>query len=69
MDLKTKELVGIAAAVAGHCRKCFSYHHAEATKLGVSVSNIQEAVELAQAIRQAGVKDIDEYVENARKQK
>ena len=35
MDAKTKELVGIAAAVAGHCQKCFAYHYNEAKKLAI----------------------------------
>ena len=66
MDQKTKELVGIAAAVAGHCQKCFDYHLGEAGKLGVTKEDVAEAVELAQAIRQAGAKSMDEFV--ARKQ-
>jgi AhpD family alkylhydroperoxidase len=61
MDRKTKELVGIAAAVAGHCRKCFAYHHVEAEKLGVDKGDIKEAIELAQALRKAGDADMDEY--------
>ena len=62
MDRKTKELVGIAAAIAGHCQKCFDYHLGEAGKLGVTKEDITEAVELAQAIRQAGAKSMDGFV-------
>jgi len=61
MDQKTKELVGIAAAAAGHCQKCFDYHYNEAGKLGVAKEDIAEAIELAQAIRQAGAKSMDEF--------
>lgn len=62
MDAKTKELVGIAAAVAGHCQKCFSYHYNEAKKLGIDNNDIEETVEFAKSIRDAGDKGIDEYV-------
>jgi AhpD family alkylhydroperoxidase len=62
MDRKAKELVGIAAAVAGHCQKCFDYHYNEAGKLGIAKEDIAEAVELAKAIRQAGAKSMDEFV-------
>ena len=62
MNAKTKELVGIAAAVAGHCQKCFDYHLGEAGKLGVTKEDVAEAIELAQAIRQAGAKSMDEFV-------
>ena len=62
MDRKAKELVGIAAAVAGHCQKCFDYHYNEAGKLGIAKEDIAETVELAKAIRQAGAKSMDEFV-------
>jgi len=62
MDAKTKELVGIAAAVAGHCQKCFDHHYNESGKLGVTKEDIIETIELAKAIRQAGVNSMDEYI-------
>ncbi len=62
MDAKTKELTGIAAAVAGHCRKCFSYHYNEAKRVGIEQKDIKEAVEFAQAIRSAGNQGTDEFV-------
>ena len=43
MDEKTRELVGIAASVAGHCRPCFQYHFKQAKKLGVPMYDISEA--------------------------
>lgn len=62
LDPKTKELVGIAAAVAGHCQPCFAYHYREALNLGVIVEEIQAAVELARAVRSAGDRHLDEFV-------
>jgi len=62
MDAKTKELVGIAAAVAGHCQKCFDYHYKEAGKLGVAKEDIIETIELGKAIRQAGATSMDEFI-------
>jgi AhpD family alkylhydroperoxidase len=69
MDQKTKELVGIASAIAGHCQKCFSYHYNEARKLGIAEKDINEAMELAKAIRQAGDKGVDEFAEAIIKRK
>jgi len=69
MDAKTKELVGIAAAVAGHCQKCFAYHYNEAKKLAIVQKDIDEVIEFAQAIRSAGNKGMDEFVKNACSQK
>ena len=62
MDAKTKELISIAAAVAGHCQKCFSYHYNEAKRLGIDAEEISETVEFAKAIRSAGNQSIDEFV-------
>lgn len=63
MDANTKELVGIAAAVAGHCQKCFSYHYKEAMRLKVDQKDIEETIKLAQAIRLAGNRGMDEFVQ------
>ena len=63
MDAKTKELVGIAAAVAGHCQKCFSYHYNAAKRLAIEEGDIKEAIEMAKAIREAGNTGMDEFVD------
>lgn len=62
LDLKTKELAGIAAAVAGHCQPCFTYHYKEALAAGAAPEEIQAVVELARAVRNAGDRHIDEFV-------
>ena len=64
MDTKTNELAGIAAAVAGHCQRCFSYHYNEAKRIGIDQKDIQEVIEFAKAIRSAGNKGMDEFVKN-----
>ncbi len=61
LDPTTKELVGIAAAIAGHCQPCFAYHYKEARRLGVSEEAIRAAVDLARSVRQAGDKHMDEF--------
>jgi AhpD family alkylhydroperoxidase len=62
LDSLTKELVGIAAAVAGHCQPCFAYHYKEALAAGASLDAIQASVELARAVRSAGDRQMDELV-------
>jgi len=69
MDAKTNELVGIAAAVAGHCQRCFSYHYNEAKKIGIDQKDIQEVIESAKAIRRTGGNNMDEFVDRMLKQK
>lgn len=63
MDAKTKELTGIAAAVAGHCQGCFSYHYSEARKLNIDIKDIKEVVEFARLIRKSGDSSTDEFVD------
>ncbi|MFN2238912.1 MAG: carboxymuconolactone decarboxylase family protein [Thermoanaerobaculia bacterium] len=62
LDRRTTELVGIAAAVAGHCQPCFDYHYATALEAGVTREEIQAAVKLARAVRAAGDRHMDEHV-------
>jgi len=61
LDAVTTELVGIAAAVAGHCQPCLEYHVAEARKLGAGDDQIQEAVKLAEAVSRSGDKHMHEF--------
>ena len=62
LDERTKELIGIAASVAGHCRKCFLYHFKQAKKLGVSPEDIQEVIEFAGSISAAGDSGMNEFI-------
>ena len=61
LDGRTRELIGIAASVAGHCRPCFLYHFKQAKKLGISLDEIQEAIEFARSISAAGEKGMNEF--------
>jgi AhpD family alkylhydroperoxidase len=62
IDERTKELVGIAASVAGHCRPCFLYHFKQAKTVGISLNEIQEVVEFAGSISTAGDKGMNEFI-------
>ncbi len=65
MEEKMKELVGIAAAVSGHCRPCFHYHYGKARELGVPMKDINEAVDLAIRISASGDNQMQEFVKKA----
>ena len=61
LDPRTTELVGIAAAIAGHCQPCFDFHYKKALELGVNQEAIRAAVTLARAVRAAGDRHLDEH--------
>jgi len=63
MEPKTKELIGLAAAIAGKCGPCFTYHHAEAVRLGIAEDVILEVIEFAKDVRAAGDRHMDESAE------
>ena len=63
LDPITKELVGVAAAVAGHCEPCFSYHYNEALNLGIPFDAIEAAVNMAGAVHRAGQKHMEEFAD------
>ncbi len=64
MDPKTKELVAIAASVAGRCQPCFRHHLMKARELGISEDDIREAVDLAERNGNAGGQRMDEFVKD-----
>ncbi len=61
LEPRTAELVGIAAAVAGHCPSCFELHYRKALDLGLEHGEIEAALTLARAIRSAGDHHMDEF--------
>ena len=61
MDEKTRELVGIAAAIASHCRHCFLTHFNKANGLDISTEEIKEAVELAMSCSRSGTMDMYKF--------
>ena len=62
LDPRIGELVGIGAAVAGHCQPRFDYHYRKALELGVRDDEIRAAVALARSVRAAGDRHMDEHV-------
>ena len=62
LDERTKELVGIAASVSGHCRPCFLYHYKQAKTIGASFDEIQEVVQFAGRISAAGDQGMNEFI-------
>ncbi len=62
MDERTKELVGIAASISGHCRPCFLYHFKHAKALGMPMEDITEVIEFARNISEAGDKGMHEFI-------
>lgn len=49
---KEHELVALGAAIASNCVPCAEFHITEARKLGLSDSQLVEAVRLADRVRQ-----------------
>ena len=47
LDAKTKELIGLAIAVAIHCEDCIAFHANGAAHLGATPAEIQETLGMA----------------------
>ena len=58
---ETRELAAIAAAVAGKCQPCFTYHCKQARALGIPDEQIQAIIQLAKDIRASGDRHLDEF--------
>jgi len=59
LDVRTRELIAVGASIAGNCLPCLRYHFAEARRAGCSLEEIQEAVTLANMVKQRPIDDIN----------
>ena len=57
LDLKTKELIAIAASLTAGCHGCFKGHVIKAARNGASRDEIGEAIAVALAINGAAIVD------------
>ena len=69
LDVKTIELAGISASIAGGCRPCLVYHFKKALEIGCTIEQAKEAIELGKMIKQRPIKDIYEQAEKLIKKK
>lgn len=53
-----RELIGIGASIAGNCLPCLRYHFAEAVKVGCSLAEIEETIQLAKMVKERPINDI-----------
>jgi len=60
---RERELAAIGAAIASNCVPCIEYHIPQARKVGLSDSQILEAVELADKVRKVPA---DKVIQTAR---
>jgi len=60
LDEKTRELIAVGAAIAGNCLPCLTYHFQKCRELGISVEEIDEAIETAKTVKEVPVKKIYE---------
>ncbi len=69
MDDRTKELVAIAASVAGHCQPCFYHRLARAENIGADGEEAGAAIELAKRISSVGDQRMAELIDNVLKER
>jgi AhpD family alkylhydroperoxidase len=62
MDAKTQVLIGIGAAVAAKCQKCFGFILKKAQKIGVDEKEINAAVYIAKQVIKGANNSMDKFV-------
>lgn len=62
---RERELVAIGASLASNCVPCITYHIAKARKLGLSEAEIDEAVALADKVRQVPARAVLDSAQRA----
>lgn len=58
LDEKTKELVALGASLAGNCLPCLTYHYKKCRQLGIGVDDLDEALDMAKAVKEVPIKKI-----------
>lgn len=61
MDGKVRELVAVAASLAAGCTTCLEHHVAEAKQAGATPEDVQEAIEVARAVRVTALTSMDTF--------
>jgi AhpD family alkylhydroperoxidase len=64
LDAKTSELIAIGASIGGNCLPCLRYHFAEALKLGCTIQQIEEAVNIGRMVKERPINDIYKLAED-----
>ena len=63
MNEKTKELIAIGAAVAGNCIPCLEWHYKKCVELGISKNEIEEAIKMANTVKNVPINKINELAQ------
>lgn len=61
MDDKVRELVAVAASLAAGCANCLEHHVDEARRSGATPAEIQEALDVARAVRLTALTNMDSF--------
>lgn len=64
LDAKTSELIAIGASIGGNCLPCLRYHFVEALKLGCTIQQIEEAVNIGRMVKERPINDIYKLAED-----
>lgn len=57
LTVRDRELVALGAALGCNCVACVRHHVAEATAAGIDLPQIEEAIELADAVRSVAARE------------
>ncbi len=64
MDKKTQEMVALGASYALNCRPCMEYHKKAAVEAGLTQEEMQEAIRVAEAVREGAAKKNKDFTAN-----
>jgi AhpD family alkylhydroperoxidase len=61
MEAKVRELVAVAASLAAGCSRCLEHHVGEAQRAGATAQEVQEALDVARAVRVTALTNMDAF--------
>ncbi len=61
MDEKTKELIAIGTSIGAHCQPCLTYHVTKAKEVGLTESDIREAIAVGHMVEKGAMAAMREF--------
>jgi AhpD family alkylhydroperoxidase len=59
-----KELIAIGVSIGAHCQPCLDYHVSKAREMGISETDIKEAVEIGYMVERGATAAMKKHAES-----
>ena len=62
LDKREVELIALGTSVAVNCQPCLQFHINEALKVGITIPEIKEAIQMGRTVRKGAAHKMDQFI-------